>query len=132
MFTAQVIPHVYQITFRHANSFLIVEESLTLIDTGYPGNTKGLVGFIRTLDRSPEEIKLIILTHNHFDHTGGLTGLRKLTKAEVAAPKIDFTLERISGRIPVSQYIGKITHMPGFSLIKKRMDSNCQRCRCFT
>ena len=33
--TMQVIPQVYQITFRHVNIFLIVEENLTLIDTGF-------------------------------------------------------------------------------------------------
>ena len=121
MFSAQVIPHVYQITFRHTNVFLIVEESLTLIDTGYPGNTKGLVGFIRTLDRSPEEIKLIILTHNHFDHTGGLAAIRKLTDAEVAAPKIDFTLGKDIWPYPGGEYLGKITRVPGLSSIRNRM-----------
>ena len=40
MLTMQVIPQVYQITFRHANMFLIVEDKLTLIDTGFRGNTQ--------------------------------------------------------------------------------------------
>jgi glyoxylase-like metal-dependent hydrolase (beta-lactamase superfamily II) len=121
MFAMQVIPQVYQLTFRYANIFLIVEDSLTLIDTGYPGNTKGLAGFIRTLGRSPEEIKLIILTHNHFDHTGGLAALRRLTTAKVAAPKIDFTLGKDIWPYPGSQYLGKITQVPGLSTIRNRM-----------
>jgi glyoxylase-like metal-dependent hydrolase (beta-lactamase superfamily II) len=118
MFITHIIPNVYQITNQRANSFLIVEDTLTLIDTGVPGNTKVLVDCIRTLDRYPEEIKLIILTHNHFDHTGGLTGLRKLTRAEVAAPKIDFTLDKHI--IPYPAYVNVFLSLPGFSLMKKR------------
>ena len=121
MFTMQVIPQVYQITFQYANIFLIEEENLTLIDTGYPGNTKGIVAFINTLGRSPEEIKLIVLTHNHFDHTGGLAKLRKFTDAKVAAPKADFTLEKDTWPYPGTKYLGKITQVPGLSAIRNRM-----------
>ena len=121
MFTMQVIPQVYQITFRYANLFLIVDDTLTLIDTGYPGNTKGLAGFIRTLDRSPEEIKLIILTHNHLDHTGGLAALRKLTTAKVAAPQIDFTLEKDVFPYPGGKSLGKLMKAPVLSSIRNRL-----------
>ena len=126
MLTMQVIPGVYQITFRYANIFLIVEDSLTLIDAGYPGNTKSLVDFIRTLGRSPEEIKLILLTHNHFDHTGGLAKLRKLTDAKVAAPKIDFTLDKDIWPYPGSKYLGKLTQVPFLSTIRDLMILNAK------
>ena len=82
MLTMQIIPQVYQITFRHVNIFLIVEENLTLIDTGFRRNTQGLIDFIHALGRSPEDIKLIILTHNHIDHTGGLAALKKITNVQ--------------------------------------------------
>ncbi len=119
--TMQVIPQVYQITFRHLNIFLIVEENLTLIDTGFRGNTAGLIDFIHTLGRSPEDIKLIILTHNHIDHTGGLAELRKLVKAKIAAPTIDFTLERDILPYPGGKFLGKLLMVPGFSLLRKRL-----------
>ena len=114
----QVIPQIYQITHRRANAFLIVEDSLTLIDTGFSGNAKGIIDFIRSLGRSPEEIKLIILTHNHFDHTGGLPVFHKLTKAKVFAPKIDFTLDKDT--VPYPVYVNMFLALPGFSLLKKR------------
>jgi len=117
MSITQAIPNVYQITNQRANSFLIVEDTLTLIDTGVPGNTKNIIEFIKRLGRHPQEIKMIILTHNHFDHTGGLTGLRKLTRAEVAAPKIDFTLDKHI--IPYPVYVNVLLSLPGFSLMKK-------------
>ena len=117
----QVIPGVYQLAFRHANVFLIGEDSLTLIDTGFPGHVKGIIDLIRVLGRSPEEIKLIILTHNHFDHTGGLAALRKLTTAKVAAPKIDFTLEKDVFPYPGGKSLGKLMKAPVLSSIRNRL-----------
>lgn len=85
----EVIPHVYQLTIRGTNVILIVEKKLTLIDTGFPGSSARITDFIRSLGRSVEEIGLIIVTHHHFDHAGGLAELRKLTRAKVAAHRAD-------------------------------------------
>jgi glyoxylase-like metal-dependent hydrolase (beta-lactamase superfamily II) len=87
--TAEIVPNVYQITYSGANVVLIAEEQLTLIDTGLREGATHLVEFIRHLGRSPEEISLIILTHNHIDHIGGLAELKKLTTAKVAIHKAD-------------------------------------------
>jgi glyoxylase-like metal-dependent hydrolase (beta-lactamase superfamily II) len=115
----QVLPNVYQFTFRYANVFLIVEDKLTLIDTGVRGNSKWVIKFIRKLGRSPEDISLIVLTHNHFDHTGGLKDLRKVTAAKVAGPKTDFSLEK--GVVPYPDYVIRFLALPGFNLLKKRL-----------
>ena len=121
MLTMQVIPSVYQLSFRHVNTFLIVEENLTLIDTGFRRNTQGLIDFIHALGRSPEDLKLIILTHNHIDHTGGLAEVRKLTKAQVAAPRIDFTLGKDVLPYPGGNFLGKVLQIPGLSSIRNRL-----------
>src|SRR3990172_7691189 len=80
---------VYQITVRGANMLLIVEDSLTLIDTGHRGSGPEIIESIKQLGRSPEEISLIILTHNHIDHVGGLAELKQITKARVAIHRTD-------------------------------------------
>jgi glyoxylase-like metal-dependent hydrolase (beta-lactamase superfamily II) len=118
LFMTQVLPNVYQFTFRRANIILIVEDKLTLIDTGVRGNSKWVFRAIREMGHSPEEINLIILTHNHFDHTGGLPALRKACKAVVAAPKVDFTLP--PNVVPYPRYANFILSLPGFALLKKR------------
>jgi glyoxylase-like metal-dependent hydrolase (beta-lactamase superfamily II) len=85
----EIVPGFYQITYRGVNLFLIVEEELTLIDTGFYRSPRRIVDHIRTLGRSPEELSLIVLTHNHFDHAGGVAELRQLTRARVAIHKAD-------------------------------------------
>ena len=85
--TLEIAPNVYQLSIRAGNVILIAEEKLTLIDTGLRGSSAEIIDFIHRLGRSVEEISLIIITHNHFDHMGGLVELRKLTKAKVAIHK---------------------------------------------
>jgi glyoxylase-like metal-dependent hydrolase (beta-lactamase superfamily II) len=85
----EIAPGFYQITYRGVNLFLIVEEELTLIDTGFYRSPRKIIDYIRALGRSPEELSLIILTHNHFDHAGGVAELKQLTGARVAIHKAD-------------------------------------------
>ncbi|MEK7354396.1 MAG: MBL fold metallo-hydrolase [Chloroflexota bacterium] len=82
-------PDIYQITVRGANVLLVVEEKLTIIDTGHRGSAPQIVDCIQQLGRKPEEISLIILTHNHIDHVGGLAELKQMTQARVAIHKTD-------------------------------------------
>ncbi|MBN1644011.1 MAG: MBL fold metallo-hydrolase [Dehalococcoidales bacterium] len=120
MLTMQVIPRVYQITARYGNIFLIVEEYLTLIDTGLRGSAPGVADFIRSLGRSPKEVNLIILTHNHLDHIGGLAGLRRVTKAKVAAPKRDFVIDNGPVPYPAGNFLGRLFKTTAMSPLRRR------------
>jgi len=80
----EIGPGIYQLSDRGVNIVLIVEGELTLIDTGYPGSSVPIAGFISSLGRSVDEIGLIIITHNHIDHMGGLAELRGMCRARVA------------------------------------------------
>lgn len=115
----EIIPDLYQITIRYANAFLVVEENLTLIDTGFRGSTSQIVEFIHKLGRKPEEIKLIILTHNHLDHIGGLDELRKLTKAKVAAHKTDVFIPEDNIPYPAGNLAGLFLRIPWFSKFRR-------------
>jgi glyoxylase-like metal-dependent hydrolase (beta-lactamase superfamily II) len=114
----EVIPQVYQITSKYTNVILIAEEELTLIDTGVRGSSSNIIKFVRSLGRSVEEITLIILTHNHLDHIGGLAELKKFTTAKVAIHKDD-----ISGggnNSPSSDFgvVRKLLHVPPLSSLR--------------
>jgi hydroxyacylglutathione hydrolase len=94
MQTLEILPDLYQITFRYTNMFLAVGKSLSLIDTGFAGSSRHIVDFIQKIGRKPEEIELIILTHNHLDHTGGLEKLRQFTRAKVAAHRATYLFQK--------------------------------------
>lgn len=52
-------------------------------DTGYNHNVKKYLRLLEDNHILPEEIKLIIINHAHFDHTGALKTIQKLTNAQV-------------------------------------------------
>jgi hydroxyacylglutathione hydrolase len=75
----------------YSNAVLILNgENSILIDTGVKGNMPLFDRFFRQNKIKPTDIKLIILTHTHFDHTGNLAELQKLTGARVLVHRNEF------------------------------------------
>ena len=121
MNTLEIVPDLYQVTIRYANIFLIVEKSLTLIDTGYSGSAPHITEFIQQLGRKADEINLIILTHNHLDHTGGLVELKKIaTHARIAAHKADVEIPESAIPYPVGNIAGVLLRTPGLSTLRRK------------
>ena len=121
MLTLEIVPHVYQLSIRAANIILIVEERLTLIDVGLYGSSTQIVDFIRHLGRSVEEIGLIIITHNHFDHMGGLAELREITRARVAAHKAGIVNTDEELPFPGGRGIGRLLRFRPFSSLRRHL-----------
>jgi glyoxylase-like metal-dependent hydrolase (beta-lactamase superfamily II) len=100
----KITPQVYQLGgiwctgVLGANVFLLIDSSLTLIDTGFKGRTRQILKEIRRLGYSPSDIDNIIVTHHHADHTGSLAMLKEVTKAKVMAHTADAPY--IDGRLP--------------------------------
>jgi glyoxylase-like metal-dependent hydrolase (beta-lactamase superfamily II) len=70
---------------RFVNSYLIVGETITLIDTGVASCETRIFEYIRSIGRDPSEISLVILTHSHPDHIGAARAIREATGCSVAA-----------------------------------------------
>jgi glyoxylase-like metal-dependent hydrolase (beta-lactamase superfamily II) len=86
----EVAPNVHQITLNFVNAFLIVDEDgLTLIDTGMPGSDKKILEYLSGIERLPNNLKRIILTHSDIDHVGGLAMLKAATGARSYANSIE-------------------------------------------
>ncbi len=95
-----------------ANAYLLVDDGdLTLVDTGLPGRADLILEQIEELGYSPSDVKRIIITHHHADHTGSLAVLKQATQAEVIAhpadaPYIDGTLAQPGPARP--QWLSKL------------------------
>ncbi|OGO16899.1 MAG: hypothetical protein A2Z14_01905 [Chloroflexi bacterium RBG_16_48_8] len=60
---------------------------LILVDAGSPRNEKKILCQLKALGR--EDLKLIFITHAHFDHYGSAAALRRLTGATIAIHEQD-------------------------------------------
>ncbi len=82
--------HVYGNTYyvgpHGLSSFLIVSDAgLVLIDGALPESAPLIAANIRALGFRIEDVKLIVNSHVHFDHAGGIAELQRLSGATVLA-----------------------------------------------
>ncbi len=67
------------------NVYLLLDETLTLVDTGMPRSAGIILEYIRSLGHAPKDLTRILLTHHHVDHVGGLAELKRQTGATALA-----------------------------------------------
>ncbi len=83
------------------NCFLLQDKGTILIDAGGP---KQAAKFKKELDKAsirPEEIKLLLITHGHFDHIGSAREIKEITGAKIAMHGADQeNLEKGLVRVP--------------------------------
>lgn len=74
----EVAPGIHVVAHAHVNCYLIEDDDgLTLVDTGLPGHWRSLGLAIRSLGRSPGDLRGVVLTHAHFDHVGSARRLQQ-------------------------------------------------------
>jgi glyoxylase-like metal-dependent hydrolase (beta-lactamase superfamily II) len=74
----EIVTGIHQVDGVNGNCYIVVRDHITLIDTGLPGSGGKILDYITgTLHRQPDEIRTIILTHCHMDHTGGVGVLKR-------------------------------------------------------
>ena len=69
----------------HAESchVLATSRGLIMIDCGEDGTVDAILESLDTLGFSPKDVKIILLSHGHCDHSGGARRMRELSGAEV-------------------------------------------------
>ena len=77
----EIIPGVHRIDgVRGANCYLVTSGTeLVLIDAGMRGSSKKIESYLKTMGKSPSDIKYIFITHADPDHISGSTEMKKLT-----------------------------------------------------
>jgi glyoxylase-like metal-dependent hydrolase (beta-lactamase superfamily II) len=77
--------HLHKIRLGFCNAYLIQGEGgAVLVDAGPVNCERTFIRYVRKHTISLEAIKLIVITHVHFDHVGGLNKLKKRCRCPVA------------------------------------------------
>ena len=92
----EIVPGVHAIERLGVGRAYLYQEGdrLTLIDTGLPGSADRILGAIERLGRRPADLRRIVLTHHHRDHTGALADVVEASDAEVFVHAIDAPIVR--------------------------------------
>ena len=82
----KIAPHVHRVPeVTGSNAVLLEGDELALIDTGIPGNRDAVLKYIESIGRRPEDLRWIIVTHFHTDHSGSATEIQEATGAQIVA-----------------------------------------------
>ncbi len=76
--------NIYPVTLGLDHCYIIQERGTIMIDGGAPKGLKKFGKAIEEISISPEDIKLMIVTHGHWDHIGSAREIKELTGAEIA------------------------------------------------
>ena len=110
----EVLPGVYQISMGYVNAFIVAEEDgVTLIDSGLPNKKQAILKALSGAGKKPEDLKRIVITHHHVDHTGSLAALVEATGAQVYIHPLDAPIVRGERPVPgpnPKSILGKIVH----------------------
>ena len=86
----QLSDDIYYVGSCDETAFLIVTDAgLILNDGGYARDAQMIEGNIESLDFAIKDIKILLNSHAHQDHAGGLAQLRRDTGARLLASRAD-------------------------------------------
>ena len=95
----RIIGNVYYVGASDITSFLITTpEGHILLDSGFAETVPQIKRNIAALGFRLEDVKILINSHAHYDHAGGLAELKELTKAKLLASAVDAALLANGGR----------------------------------
>jgi 7,8-dihydropterin-6-yl-methyl-4-(beta-D-ribofuranosyl)aminobenzene 5'-phosphate synthase len=102
---------------KHGQSFLIrADNDQILMDTGADGPT--LLHNMKMLDIHPNDITHLVLTHGHYDHTGGLPDFLRARTNPESLPIIAHPLVREDKRLKIL-FIDKCMGFPSLTYEQK-------------
>jgi len=99
----EIVPGLFGVAVKvfgipYVNAFLLTEGELTLIDTGLPKKQSAIERALRDLSMRVEQVRHIVLSHQHVDHVGNADAIGKSAGARVYAHPADAPV--IRGDVP--------------------------------
>ncbi|TQN30511.1 glyoxylase-like metal-dependent hydrolase (beta-lactamase superfamily II) [Haloactinospora alba] len=101
MENVHVRDHLRMLAFDVGQAYLWHDsEGVTVIDTGTAGSAPAIADAVRDLGARPRDVRRIVLTHAHEDHTGSAAELAEWTGAPVCAHRCDAPAVRGAEELP--------------------------------
>lgn len=95
----RIIGNIYYVGASSVSAFLITTpEGHVLLDTGFLDSVPLVEASIQKLGFRVEDIKIILATHAHFDHAGGVAHFRKRAGARVILNPVEVDLFSRGGK----------------------------------
>ena len=80
---------IHKIPLGVDNCYVLKEEGTIMIDSGTPKKGKRFIKSLKKLSINPKDIKLIIITHGHWDHIGSAKEIKEITGAKIAMHQLE-------------------------------------------
>jgi metallo-beta-lactamase class B len=98
-----------------------------LIDGGLPESAPLIAASIRALGFRLEDVKLLLNSHAHFDHAGGLAALQQASGAEVVLHPWSARVLRLGTSLPDDPQFGLYLPFPGVRASREIADDETVR-----
>jgi glyoxylase-like metal-dependent hydrolase (beta-lactamase superfamily II) len=86
----EVVDGVFELSLGFVNVHVVVtDDGVVLVDTGLPRRSARIEKALHGIRKSIGDVRSILLTHHHFDHTGNVADLRTRSGARVFAHAAD-------------------------------------------
>ena len=123
-----VYGNTYYVGTRGLSSILITSDrGHILIDGTIPESADSIIAHIHSLGFRIEDVKLILNSHAHFDHAGGIAALQRASGAEVAATKWSAEVLKRGASIPGDPQFGALLAYPPVANVRIVTDGEVMR-----
>ncbi|WP_433299805.1 MBL fold metallo-hydrolase [Actinoplanes sp. CA-030573] len=86
----EVVDGVFELSLGFVNVHLVLtDDGVVLVDTGLPRRSTRIDKALHDIKKQIGDVRTILLTHHHFDHTGNVADLRTRSGARVFAHAAD-------------------------------------------
>ena len=95
----RIIDNIYYVGSSDLTSYLITTpKGHILLDSGAPETVPQILQNIARLGFRPQDVEILINSHAHFDHAGGLATLKQLTGGKIFMSRADAELAARGGK----------------------------------
>jgi metallo-beta-lactamase class B len=95
----RIVGNIYYVGAANVSSFAVkTSKGIIVIDGGMPETAALILNNLKALGFDPKDVKILLNSHAHGDHAGGLAALKEATGAKLYASKADKPLLETGGK----------------------------------